>query len=313
MNFLITGGCGFIGSNFINIMAKKYPEYNFINLDSLHYCSDINNIEISTNYTFINDYLQIANLLNILEKYQINYVVHFAAQTHVDNSFINPIECLSDNIIGSFYLLDACRKYNKLIKYIHISTDEVYGDYQIDDNTELSRLEPTNPYSASKVGAEAITMAYFHTFKVPIIITRGNNVYGRNQYPEKIIPKFIKLLSNNQKCTIHGSSPISRTFIYVDDVISALDTILQKGQIGEIYNIGSYDRLNILDLTKTLIYKIKKTNDFDKWIEYIPDRLYNDKQYNINFDKIMKLGWKPLTPFEIGIDQTINWYINLFN
>jgi dTDP-glucose 4,6-dehydratase len=316
VNLLVTGGCGFIGSNFINIMAKRYSNYHFVNIDCLHYCANEFNVDDSirksTRYTFINDRIQDTDLVQILEKNSVDYVIHFAAQSHVDNSFTDQMSFIDDNIVATYKLLEASRIYGKLKKFLHVSTDEVYGDYNTLDSTELTRLQPTNPYSATKASAEMMVMAYASSFKLPIVISRGNNCFGQSQHLEKLLPKFIKLLSENKKCTIHGSGTNTRTFIHVDDTVDAFDVILQKGIIGEIYNIGSYDRKSIVDLTKTLIIKIKKTDNPDDWIEFIPDRPHNDKHYNINFDKLMALGWYPKVSFDKGIDQVINWYIKSF-
>jgi|GEM_PF-163841 len=317
VNILVTGGCGFIGSHFINLMAKKYWNYNFINLDCLYYCANEENIDLdllnSSRYVLIKEKVQDADLLSILSKYNIHYLIHFSAQTNVDNSFRDQMSFIDDNIIGTYKLLEASRHYMKLKKFILVSTDEVYGDYTIHNKKEESRLEPTNPYSASKASVEMFALSYMHSFNLPIIITRGNNCYGSHQFEEKLVPLFIKLLFNNQKCTIHGQGKSQRTFIHVNDTVNAFDTILHKGLVGEIYNIGSYDKMSILELTKILISKIKKTDKYDDWIEYVSDRPHNDAHYNINFDKLIKLGWDPQISFDEGIDQTIKWYADMYS
>ena len=204
-NLLITGGCGFIASNFLNYMIPKYTNLQFINIDALYYCADINNItkenQNAKNYKFIKANICSEELVNhILQEYKIDTVIHFAAQSHVDNSFSNPLQYTKDNIVGTHTLLECCRKWGKITKFIHVSTDEVYGENEnLDENcsdikNEKSILNPTNPYAATKASAEMIVNSYVYSYKMPIIITRGNNVYGPNQYPEKLIPKFIKLL-----------------------------------------------------------------------------------------------------------------------
>jgi dTDP-glucose 4,6-dehydratase len=211
-------------------------------------------------------------------------------------------------------LLECCRKYSKIQKFIHVSTDEVYGESMnsVDEKhkTEHSILCPTNPYAATKASAELIAQSYYYSFNMPIIITRGNNVYGPNQYPEKIIPKFIKLLSEDKKVTIQGDGSNVRAFIHVADVVKAFDIILEKGIIGEIYNIGSDDNeeYTVKYVAEMLIKKIKKTDNYGEYIEYITDRPFNDKRYYISNEKIKKLGWDITENFEEGIDNLITMY-----
>lgn len=318
-NILITGGCGFIGSNFINQMIIKYPNYNFVNIDALYYCASLNNISNPNNhnYTFIKgNLINYDLLLNILHKYQIDTIIHFAAQSHVDNSFSNPLQYTRDNILGTHTLLEVARIYGKIHRFIHVSTDEVYGESMLksDENkkNEETVLCPTNPYAATKAGAELIAMSYYHSFKIPIIVSRGNNVYGINQYPEKLIPKFIQLLNNNKKITIQGDGSNVRSFIYVDDVVNAFDLILHKGSVGEIYNIGGGDECeySVLDVSRILVYKMKN-DDADNHIEYIKDREFNDKRYYISNEKLKSLGWKQTIDFNEGINKCIEWYSNL--
>jgi dTDP-glucose 4,6-dehydratase len=248
--------------------------------------------------------------------YNIDTIIHFAAQSHVQNSFSDSLQYTNDNILGTHTLLECCRRYNKIVKFIHISTDEVYGESMIQENenkkTENSVLCPTNPYAASKAGAELIAKAYYHSFKMPIIITRGNNVYGPNQYPEKLIPLFIELLKNNKPVTIQGDGSNIRAFLHVFDVCSALRLILEKGVIGEIYNIGSdeHDEYTILETAAKLIKKIQNTEEYEKWITYIEDRPFNDKRYYISNDKVKELGWEISVKFEDGISELVNYPLN---
>ena len=313
----ITGGAGFIGSNFINMFATKYPHINIINFDALYYCANENNIDKSIqqskNYSFINGNLKSFDLLkHIFQTNQITHVIHFAAQSHVQNSFEDSLQYTMDNIVGTHNLLEVNRKYNKhLIKFIHVSTDEVYGEsmLDVDENhkTEQSVLCPTNPYAATKASAELLAQSYNHSFKMPIIITRGNNVYGPNQYPEKLIPKFIMLLKEDKKVTIQGDGSCVRAFLHSDDTSRAFETILLKGKIGEIYNIGCDEGMeySILDVAKQLIKKIKKTTDYNNWIEYIEDRPFNDKRYYISNQKVKNLGWNIKIKLEDGINSII--------
>tara|TARA_B100000886_G_scaffold340537_1_gene310979 strand:- start:6734 stop:7684 length:951 start_codon:yes stop_codon:yes gene_type:complete len=301
INLLVTGGAGFIGSNFINFIFKS-KKYKIYNLDNLYYCASKNNIEKeirdSNDYMFIKGNLCSEDLINhILITYNIEQVIHFAAQSHVQNSFDDSLQFTKDNILGTHILLECCRIYGKIKKFIHVSTDEVYGESMNDVNenhkTEHSILCPTNPYAATKAGAELIAQSYNHSYKMPIIITRGNNVYGPNQYPEKLIPKFIKLLSENKKVTIQGSGDTVRAFLHAEDTARAFECILEKGKIGEIYNIGCDDGMeySVMEIAKILIKNIKKTNDFDEWIEYIDDRPFNDQRYYISNKKLKDLGW----------------------
>lgn len=301
INLLVTGGAGFIGSNFINYIfsSNKYKIYNF---DNLYYCANKNNIEKkirdSNNYMFIKGNLCSEDLINhVLSTYKIQQVIHFAAQSHVQNSFDDSLQFTKDNVLGTHILLECCRKYGKVDKFIHVSTDEVYGESMNDVNenhkTEHSILCPTNPYAATKAGAELIAQSYNHSYKMPIIITRGNNVYGPNQYPEKLIPKFIKLLSENKKVTIQGSGDTVRAFLHAKDTARAFECILEKGKIGEIYNIGCDDGMeySVFEIAKILIKNIKKTTDYNKWLSYVDDRPFNDQRYYISNKKLKDLGW----------------------
>jgi dTDP-glucose 4,6-dehydratase len=318
-NLLITGGCGFIGSNYINYIFNKYDDFNIINIDAMYYCASENNInkEVrdSERYKLIKGNLCSYDLVyHIVNDYKIDYIIHFAAQSHVQNSFEDALQYTKDNIVGTHNLLEVVRKYGKLIKFIHVSTDEVYGESMIEKNenkkTEESILCPTNPYAATKASAELIAQSYYYSFNIPIIITRGNNVYGPNQYPEKIIPKFIKLLKENSKVTIQGDGSNVRAFIHVNDVVKAFDIILEKGIIGEIYNIGSDDNeeYTVKNVAEILIKKIKNNENYEEHIEYITDRPFNDKRYYISNEKIKNLGWNINENFDEGINRLVEHY-----
>jgi len=316
-NILITGGCGFIGSNFINFFYNHVDNYKIINLDAMYYCACETNVkkEIreSDRYKLVKGNLCSYDLVyHIIHDYKIEYIIHFAAQSHVQNSFDDSLQYTKDNIVGTHNLLEVCRKYGKIKRFIHVSTDEVYGESMISEienkKNEESILCPTNPYAATKAGAELIAQSYYHSFNLPIIITRGNNVYGANQYPEKIIPRFIKQLKEDKKVTIQGDGSNIRAFIHVMDVARAFALILEKGEIGEIYNIGSDDNeeYSVLEIAKILIKKIKKTDEYNGHIEYIEDRPFNDKRYYISNEKIKKLGWDIIENFEEGINNLID-------
>lgn len=305
-NILITGGCGFIGSNFINYILNKSNNIFIYNIDALYYSASINNINIqnNSNYEFIHGNINDYNLVAyILKTKNIDTIIHFAAQSHVDNSFLESLKYTDDNVKGTHTLLEAVRNININIKFLHFSTDEVYGETDDIAKKESDILLPTNPYAASKAAAEMIVNSYINSFKMKALIIRSNNVYGKNQYHEKLIPKFIKLLKNNELCTIHGNGKSLRSFIHINDLCNAIEIILYKGTINEIYNIGSNfkSELSVLDVTKLLIKIIKNDNDYNKYIKYVDDRPFNDKRYFINNDKIIKLGWEQEIDFNENI------------
>lgn len=306
---LITGGAGFIASNVIVDLIKKYPQVKIVNVDKLDYCSSLKNlteIENCNNYKFypvdITDFHMIDKIFEIENP---DTVMHFAAHTHVDNSFGNSFNFTHNNIYGTHVLLEVSKKYN-IKRFIHVSTDEVYGEFDDKIVDEKSTLNPTNPYSASKVGAEFIAKSYYKSFDLPLIITRGNNVYGPKQYPEKLIPKFIIRLNRGLSCPIHGEGLEKRSFIYIDDVVEAFDVILHKGIVGEIYNIGTKEEKTNISVAKELL-KFYNFNEFDK-IYFVQNRCFNDQRYTLNTDKLNKLGWSPKINFKEGLKKTIEWY-----
>lgn len=305
-NILVTGGCGFIGSAFLNHMLPKYPNLKFINLDKLDYCAREKNVSYQDNYTFvkgnIGDSLLVLTLLN---QYNIDTVVHFAAYSHVDNSFNNSVKFTENNVVGTHKLLEACRVWNRITKFIHVSTDEVYEEIEDGIFHEKAILSPTNPYAASKAAAEMVVLSYQKSFKMPIIITRGNNVYGPRQYPEKLIPKFILNMLSEEPCPIHGSGENIRNFIHCDDVARAFETILVKGKIGEVYNIGSSTEFSVNQIAEQLQRIIRpKKAQFKK----VQDRAFNDIRYAIDVSKLKELGWKPTISWEQGLKKTVEWY-----
>lgn len=314
MNLLVTGGCGFIGSNFINYYFNKNKEVKIVNIDAMYYCASVNNVEKkireSNRYKFIEGNINDINLIKyILKEEKITHIIHFAAQSHVDNSFDDSLLYTEDNVRGTHVLLESVRKVNLDIIFLHISTDEVYGESQLDElaKDEMTILCPTNPYAASKAAAEMLVNSYIHSYGLKGIISRGNNVFGPNQYPEKLIPKFIKLLKENKKCTIHGEGKSLRTFIHVLDVAKAVECILLNGIIGEIYNIGSEQQyeLSVLEVAKILIKKINKSDNYEDFITFVKDRPFNDKRYFITNKKLKNLGWKQEISFEDGINHLI--------
>ena len=310
MHILVTGGCGFIGSNYINYMLKTYNDINIYNIDCLNYCANESNIIHHKNYKFIKGNITSKDLiLHILNEYNITYIVHFAAQSHVDNSFDNSLQYTMDNVYGTHVLLQASKEYGKLERFIHFSTDEVYGEVDLEHPGchEKSLLNPTNPYAATKAAAEFLVRSYYHSFKFPAIIIRCNNVYGPNQYPEKIIPKFINQLKSAKKLTIHGKGDTRRNFIWAEDVASATDCVLRKGLINEIYNIGTDNEYSVLDVATLLVKVLTKDKQLENHVEFIEDRPFNDFRYSVNTEQLKKLGWKEKhTNFIENITQLCN-------
>lgn len=315
---LVTGGCGFIGSNFINHILSTYPDTKVFNIDRVDYCS---------NPDYVNDYVESNNLaanyrhikgditdkllvLTSLVENNIDAIVHFAAQSHVDNSFGNSLQFTVDNILGTHTLLECARIYGRLEKFLHISTDEVYGEVDMEHQgcNEKSLLNPTNPYAATKAGAEFLVKSYYHSYRLPVVITRGNNVFGKNQYPEKLIPRFILKLLNKEKCPVQGNGLTRRNFIFTDDVSRAVETILLKGEINHTYNIGCNDEYSVLDILRILVKKILDRDDYENFIDYVPDRPFNDFRYKIDFSNLSALGWIQQMDFDYALESTIKWY-----
>jgi dTDP-glucose 4,6-dehydratase len=311
MRILVTGGCGFIGSHFIKHVLKKYPDYHVVNLDKLDVCSSLHNVDECdqfVNYKFIKGDITSADLLNyILKTEHIEVIVHAAAQSHVDASFGNSMSFTQNNVYGTHVLLEAAKSAN-VKKFLHVSTDEVYGSCDEDCKDEKSAPNPTNPYSASKAAAENLVMAYINSFAFPALITRGNNVYGPHQYVENLIPKFIIRLLRGEMCCVHGDGNNRRHYLHVNDTVNALDLVLHKGSVGEIYNIGSNEEFTTLEVAAKLIGLIKKTANVQDWIEHVPDRPFNDSRYFLSFTKLNELGWEPKENFNASIVDIIKWY-----
>ena len=311
MNILVTGGCGFIGSNFINYILKKHSSVKIFNIDCLNYCANENNINKSPNYKFIKGDITSKDLvLYILNEYNIDAIIHFAAQSHVDNSFDNSIQYTTDNVLGTHVLLQASKEYGRLQKFLHFSTDEVYGDVDLEHPGchEKSLLNPTNPYAATKAAAEFLVRSYYHSFKLPVVIVRCNNVYGPNQYPEKLIPKFIKLLKQGKKLTIHGKGDTRRNFIWAEDVASATECIFYKGEVNEVYNIGTSQEYTVLGVARILVDKMTDDKSLDTHIEFVEDRPFNDFRYSVDTTRLRELGWvEKFTDFSANLDRLISY------
>ena len=320
MNILVTGGLGFIGHNFIKYMFDHFDFNLLINIDKESYCSNKNFIINDNKYKYIKADINDKNLICfILKEYNITHIIHFAAQSHVDNSFDNSLDYTIDNVMGTHTLLDCVKNVNKEILFLHFSTDEVYGESidSSDVKTEISLLLPTNPYSASKASAEMYVNSYKKSYNLKTIILRCNNVFGPNQYPEKVIPKFLKQLKNNEKITIHGKGETIRDFIHIDDVCRAIITVLEKGEIGETYNIGGHNEktnLQVVEAICALLDELVPNSPYKPHFDlvtYVADRPGHDERYAINADKIDKeLGWLPKETFETGLRKTVQWYLS---
>jgi len=307
MNLLITGGAGFIGSNFIRYILNKYPDYRVINLDKLTYAGNLENlrdIENNPNYAFVKGDICNEKIVDQIVSRKPDAIINFAAETHVDRSIMNAQDFIKTDILGTQTLLEAAKKYS-IQKYIQISTDEVYGAIKTGSFTEKSPLRPNNPYSASKTGADLMVRAYAKTFGLPVIVTRSSNNFGPYQYPEKIIPLFVTNLLEGKKVPIYGDGQQIRDWIYVIDNCQGIDYILHHGQIGEIYNIGNSNEKTNLEITKIILEQLGKD---ESYIEYVKDRPGHDWRYSLDSTKLQNLGWRPRYQFEEAMAKTIQWY-----
>uniref|UniRef100_M1AA70 UDP-glucose 4,6-dehydratase n=1 Tax=Solanum tuberosum TaxID=4113 RepID=M1AA70_SOLTU len=314
-NILITGAAGFIASHVANRLVRSYPEYNIVVLDKLDYCSNLKNLSpsrSSPNFKFVKGDIGSADLVNyLLMTENIDTIMHFAAQTHVDNSFGNSFEFTKNNIYGTHVLLEACKVSGQIRRFIHVSTDEVYGETDEDavvGNHEASQLLPTNPYSATKAGAEMLVMAYGRSYGLPIITTRGNNVYGPNQFPEKLIPKFILLSLQGKPLPIQGDGSNVRSYLYCEDVAEAFEVVLHRGDVGHVYNIGTKKERRVIDVAKDISNLFNR--DPDASIQFVENRPFNDQRYFLDDQKLKNLGWSQKTTWEEGLKKTMDWYVN---
>ncbi|KAI8636721.1 hypothetical protein BD408DRAFT_425680 [Parasitella parasitica] len=312
-NILVTGGAGFIGSFLVRKLVVLYPEYHIYVIDKLDYCGSLHNLKAVKefpNYTFVRGDITCVDFITFfLKEKKIDVIFHLAAQTHVDNSFGDSFEFTKNNVMGTHVLLEAA-KSRKIMRFVHVSTDEVYGEIvNGPDCPEDTILQPTNPYSATKAAAECLVKAYHMSFGLPIMITRSNNVYGPYQFPEKITSKFVCSLLRGKKCYIHGDGQNSRKYLYAADVVNAIDIIFHKGLVGETYNIGSPLEITNLEMARRLILLFGYTEEqVMDHIEFVRDRAHNDKRYAIDCSKIEKLGWSPKVKFDEGLLKTIEWY-----
>ncbi|MGP4073227.1 dTDP-glucose 4,6-dehydratase [Piscibacillus sp. B03] len=310
---LVTGGAGFIGGNFVQYMVNKYPQYDIYNLDLLTYAGDLTkhkNIETKDTYFFIKaDIADRETILALFEKEEFDYVVHFAAESHVDRSITDPGIFVQTNITGTQVLLDASRAVG-VTKFVHVSTDEVYGELDFDPTTfftEETPLQPNSPYSASKASSDLLVRAYHETYGLPVNITRCSNNYGPYHFPEKLIPLTISRVLNDKKVPVYGDGKNIRDWLHVIDHCAAIDLVMHKGINGEVYNVGGHNEQTNLEVVKTIIKTLGKSEEL---IDFVKDRLGHDKRYAIDPTKLENLGWKPTYNFETGIAQTIQWYLD---
>ncbi len=315
MNILVTGGAGFIGSNFIMYILNKYPGYKIINIDKLSYAADLSyldSIKNNPNYKFYHsDISNRSQIEEIFREEDIQYIVNFAAESHVDRSIIDSTPFVVSNVLGTQVLLDLSLKYNIEI-FLQVSTDEVYGHLELKEKkqfNELNKLDPRSPYSASKASADLIAMSYFSTHGLPVKITRCSNNFGPHQCKEKFIPTCINSVINNKKIPIYGDGQYVRDWLYVEDHCIAIDSVLHKGRMGEIYNIGANNEWANIDIAK---YIIKLMGASDNLIEFVNDRPGHDRRYSIDTNKIFsELKWEAKYNFHDQMLKTIEWYKNI--
>jgi len=316
---LVTGGAGFIASHVVILLVNKYPDVMIINYDKLDKVASLKNLESVErlrNYKFVKGDILSADLLNYVIKMEgVDTIMHFAAESHVDNSFGNSFVFTSTNVMGTHTMMEVAKdNKDQIRRFIHVSTDEVYGEQDFNDPAckESFVLEPTNPYAASKAGAELIAKSYMRSFHVPLIITRGNNVYGPHQFPEKMIPKFINQLMRDWPITLHGGGWTHRNMLFVEDVARAFDTILHKGQVGNVYNIGGEEsnEISVRGVAEKLCGILKPGAVFDDNVVQTRDRIFNDTRYHIDSSGLHALGWQAQVDFDTGLKRTVEWYLS---
>jgi len=307
MKILITGGAGFIGSNFIKYIFKKYPGWQIVNLDKLTYAGNLESLketENNPNYKFIKgDIVNAADVETAIGD-GVDKIISYAAETHVDRSIVAPDAFIKTDILGTYTLLEAVKKHN-VAQYIQISTDEVFGSIENGSFDEESSFAPNSPYSASKAGADHLCRAYFKTYNLPVIVTHSCNVFGPNAHPEKMIPLFVTNLLENKKVPVYGQGQQIREWIFVEDHCAAIETIMIEGKPGEVYNIGTGNEKTNLEITRFILQELGLD---EKMIEYVKDRPGHDWRYAINSQKLRGLGWQPSVSWEDGLCRTIKWY-----
>ena len=321
MKIIVTGGAGFIGSNFVHHMVNKYPDYEIINLDLLTYAGNLENLKLvedKPNYRFVKgDIADRKFIFDLFEKEKPDVVVNFAAESHVDRSITDPEAFVRTNVMGTTTLLDACRTYG-IKRYHQVSTDEVYGDLPLDRPdlffTETTPLHTSSPYSSSKASADLFVLAYHRTYGMPVTVSRCSNNYGPYQFPEKLIPLMINNVKHHKQLPVYGDGMQIRDWLYVEDHCKAIDMVCNGGKIGEVYNVGGHNERPNIFIVKTIINqlhdRLQDEGISEELIKHVADRLGHDRRYGIDPTKIKNdLGWYPETPFEKGIVLTIDWYL----
>ena len=324
-NILITGGAGFIGSHVVRLFVNKYPDYHIINLDKLTYAGNLANlkdIEGRPNYTFVKaDICDFETICNVLEKYEVNGIIHLAAESHVDRSIKDPFTFAPTNVMGTLSLLQAARQYWNGVwedkMFYHISTDEVYGSLSNEGFfLETTKYDPHSPYSASKASSDHFVRAFHDTYGMPTLVTNCSNNYGPYQFPEKLIPLFINNIRNNKPLPVYGKGENVRDWLYVEDHARAIDVIFHKGKIADTYNIGGFNEWKNIDLIKVIIRTVdrllgREEGTSEALITYVTDRAGHDLRYAIDSNKLKnELGWEPSLQFEEGIEKTVRWYLD---
>ena len=324
-NILVTGGAGFIGSHLVRLLVNKYKNYNIVNIDALTYAGNLENlkdIEDKENYSFIKcDICDVVKVNQVFEKFQIDSIIHLAAESHVDRSIKDPFSFAKTNVMGTLSLLQAAKEqWNENFSnhlFYHVSTDEVYGSLGNEGFfTEQSAYDPHSPYSASKASSDHFVRAFAYTYGMPTIISNCSNNYGSHQFPEKLIPLFINNIIKNKPLPVYGKGENVRDWLFVNDHVKAIDLIFHEGKFGETYNIGGFNEWKNIDLIKVLIKTVdrllgREEGSSEKLIEYVTDRSGHDLRYAIDSTKLKdELGWKPSIQFEVGVEKTVSWYLN---
>jgi dTDP-glucose 4,6-dehydratase len=308
MKLLVTGGAGFIGSSFVRLMLKEHPDYEVINLDKLTYAGNLANlkdVEDLPNYAFVKG--DIANREIVSQTVKgVDIIVNFAAETHVDRSIHGAGEFIDTDVKGNFILLEEARTAG-VKKIVCVSTDEVYGSIEKGDFGEADRLNPRNPYSASKAGGELLAIAFYHTYGTPVVVTRGSNNYGPYQYPEKLIPLFVTNAIDDLPLPLYGDGLNVRDWLHAEDHCRGIEAVMLKGEPGNVYNIGGGNQHTNVEITGIILEHLGKSEDL---IQYVDDRPGHDRRYAIDSSKAMELGWKPRIEFMQGLKDTVDWYVN---
>jgi len=317
---MVTGGAGFIASHVVHLLLAKYPSYRVVVLDCMDYCASMKNLEPlmdNPRFKFVKGNIKCADMVDyIITSEGVDTIMHFAAQTHVDLSFGNSTTFTDTNIVGTHTLLEVVRaRRSQIRRFVHVSTDEVYGENasyheEADRKDELvSALNPTNPYAASKAGAEMLVKSYGHSYGLPYVISRGNNVYGPRQFPEKLIPKMVMMLLAGQKLTVHGAGTSKRSYMHCDDVAAAFDTILHRGASQSTYNIGTSEEHTVLSVVQKIAAIVRPGVALEGLIQYVRDRPFNDSRYYLDTSALRGLGWEQRLAFDEGLERTVAWYL----